>query len=132
MNERLQILKMLEAGKITAQEAYELLNALGQGSTGEGVPSSPPTAAAAASGQRAFRVEVWEHGQRKVQVQLPFALARVALRVLPGLVRNSLPGLSPEELEQLIQQVEAQLDGGQEVNLVEVNDDDTRVIVRIS
>ncbi|MDH4208403.1 MAG: hypothetical protein OEV76_05980 [Anaerolineae bacterium] len=71
--ERLQILKMIEDGQITADEAAQLLDALEKPSQSEKPGGSP----------RWFRVQVTDikTGKRKVNVNLPLRLVDLGAKV---------------------------------------------------
>lgn len=75
--ERLQILKMIEEGKITAAEGADLLRALEQES---GRPSEPLKGASA---PRWFRVRVTDTntGRNKVNVNIPMGLVNVGIKM---------------------------------------------------
>ena len=80
--ERLQILRMLEEGKITPEEAAQLLEALRlseneAGNNGSGVQSvweSPRKA-------RWMRIEVRERSGDRVHIKLPLVVVKAALRM---------------------------------------------------
>jgi hypothetical protein len=78
--ERLTILRMIEQGKISAEEGARLLSALGERESGNGQAS-------AATGQpaRTFHVRVTDTvtGQSKVNVTIPVSLVRFGLRFVP-------------------------------------------------
>ncbi|NOX64012.1 MAG: DUF2089 domain-containing protein [Chloroflexi bacterium] len=80
-DERLRILKMLEEGKITAEEASQLLDALG--STDASQNAGPGVRPAIASRGKAkwLRIEVKERNGNQVYVRAPVALVRAALRL---------------------------------------------------
>lgn len=71
--ERLRILKMVEEGKITAEEAAKLLKAI----------SAPRRAAAQSSNARWLRIRVTnvETGKAKALVQIPFSLVEAGLKI---------------------------------------------------
>lgn len=75
--ERLQILKMIEEGKISAAEGADLLRALEQDS---GRPSEPLKGASA---PRWFRVRVTDTntGRNKVNVNIPMGLVNVGIKM---------------------------------------------------
>src|SRR5690625_4976291 len=75
-DERLQILRMLEEGKVSAEEAAKLLEAVGESGAG-------PTPAVGRRRNRVLRVHVTEGERTKVNVNVPLDLARVALRFVP-------------------------------------------------
>jgi hypothetical protein len=72
--ERLQILKMIEGGQITAEEGAKLLAALEGPPTGEGRREGSP---------RWFRVRVTdlETGRNKVNINLPLKLLDIGTKI---------------------------------------------------
>lgn len=76
--ERMQILKMVEEGKISAEEGAKLLAALTEGARAE-----KKTARAEAGGARWFRVRVTDlmSGKDKVNVNIPMGLVNVGLKM---------------------------------------------------
>ncbi len=79
IEERLKILKMVEEGKLTAEDAARLLDALNQGR-----PDGPAAGAANSDADaRWFRVRVTDTttGKSKVNVNLPLGLLNVGLKV---------------------------------------------------
>ena len=87
--ERMQILKMIEAKQITAEEGAKLLNALGEKDRGNGAPGPKPSPSTTG---RWFRVRVTDlkTGRRKVNVNIPLGLVDVGLKM----GANSLPPAS--------------------------------------
>ncbi len=75
--ERMQILKMVEDGKISAEEGARLLSALAAGARTE--KKTPTTS----SGARWFRVRVTDliTGKDKVNVNIPMGLVNVGLKM---------------------------------------------------
>lgn len=80
--ERLQILKMIQEGKITAEEGAKLLQALSGSSKSAGRPVPPPPGVGGAD-PRWFRVRVTDlhTGKNKVNVNIPMGLVNVGLRM---------------------------------------------------
>jgi hypothetical protein len=76
--ERMQILKMIEDGKISASDGAELLRALDRDSTAK--PSEPLKGA---STPRWFRVRVTDlaTGKSKVSVNIPMGLVNVGMKM---------------------------------------------------
>lgn len=72
--ERLQILRMIEGGQITAEEGAKLLGALEEPVKGEGRREGPP---------RWFRVRVTDlnTGKRKVDINLPIKLLDIGAKI---------------------------------------------------
>ncbi len=79
--ERLQILKMIQEGKITAEEGAKLLQALSVGHKSERRPPNPPVMGS--NDPRWFRVRVTDvrSGKNKVNVNIPMGLVNVGLRM---------------------------------------------------
>lgn len=77
VEERMKILKMIEEGKITAEEGARLLSALSEGRAASG-----PTATRAAGG-RMLRIRVTDvaSGRAKASVQIPMALVDAGLKI---------------------------------------------------
>jgi hypothetical protein len=75
--ERMQILKMIQAGQISAEEGAKLLSAL------EGSQKSEMAANTAATQGKFLRVRVTDMstGKTKVNVNVPLALVNVGLRM---------------------------------------------------
>jgi hypothetical protein len=95
--ERLKILKMLEEGKITPDEATALLRALDGGQ--RAIPGGP----AVSSAKRFLRVQVTDlnSGKAKVNVTIPIGLVSVGLRMAERFAPD-FEGFDMEELEELI------------------------------
>ena len=75
--ERMQILKMIEEGKISAADGAELLRALDQAGPEKGQPLK------GASQARWFRVRVtdMDSGRSKVNINIPMGLVNVGMRM---------------------------------------------------
>jgi len=115
--EKLQILKMLEDGKITAEEASRLLAAV-----------DDPVATASGGGAKWFRVRVLDidTGKAKVNVNLPIALVEAGLdfglKFVPdGVMRGNVD----------IRQIVDAIKHGAVGKLVEVEDEDEAIRVEI-
>ena len=80
-DERMQILKMLEEGKISAEEASRLLDTLGEPSQGE----TP-------KGGKRLRIQVTEPGtnKKKVNLRIPLGLAKIATKFIPPKKKKEL------------------------------------------
>ncbi len=122
-DERLQILKMLEEGKITAEEASRLLEALktagGQDNGNERIEAvweSPRKA-------KWMRIEVNERDGNRVRIKLPVAIVRAALRIGGG--HLSIGGFDSDELgPELMEELEQALLNGETGLLVDVEEED--------
>jgi hypothetical protein len=114
--ERMQILKMLEEGKINVEEAANLLAALelGANKTQEAEKPRP-------SGQKArwLRIRVTEgmNGKQKVNVNLPIGVANAAVKI----GRKFAPELEEIDMDELIEAIQT---GGQGKIIDVQNDED--------
>jgi hypothetical protein len=95
--ERIQILKMIEEGKISATEGAELLRALDQSNDNENEPLK------GASAPRWFRVRVTDTttGKNKVNINIPMGLVTVGMK-MGARFAPELEGMDFEELSELI------------------------------
>ena len=96
--ERLQVLKMVESGRITAEEGAKLLGAIEEAScrerseTGEAAP-------------RWFRVRVTDMltGKKKVSLNIPFDLVNVGMR-MGARFAPEMGGIDFDQLKEAIRQ----------------------------
>ena len=111
MPERLQILKMIENGRITAEEGAKLLEALEQ-SGGSAHPE------ATASARRWFRVRVTDMhtGKTKVNVNIPMGLVNVGMRM----GAKFAPEMSGIDVDELLRAVRE----GAEGRIIDVEDEE--------
>lgn len=112
-SEREKILKMLEEGKITADDALKLLDTIEPAAQAEPVKRK----------SKMIRIRVTSDGEEKVQVNLPISLAKMALKV----ASNFEPKVKELDLDAIIDEVESGFEG----RLVEVTDDDDKVEIFI-
>jgi len=103
--ERMKILKMIEEGKITAEEGSRLLNALKD----KGKPTKPSSPSAPGSNRGWLRVRVTDAatGKAKVNVNLPLALMDAGLRI----GAQYAPELHGIDLQQLINEIKSGASG---------------------
>lgn len=116
--ERKKILSMLAEGKITAEEAEELLNAL----YNEKDRTSPSKREA-----RYLQIKVWEDSREKVNVNLPISLAKIALKFIPTEAKQTMEQQNID-IDAIIQEI---MNGAPAGKIVEVNDDGNRVEIVI-
>ncbi len=100
--ERMKILKMIQEGKLTAQEGLELLDALEAKPAKPGappVPPAPPGPPGVPREQRWFRVVVTDTntGKTRVNVRLPVSLVSAGLK-MGARFSPQVEGLDPEQL----------------------------------
>ncbi|MEW6725023.1 MAG: hypothetical protein AB1331_09015 [Bacillota bacterium] len=111
--ERKQVLQMLQEGKITAEEAEKLLNAV------------EPEAPVAGREAKWFRIRVFEQGtgKTKVNVNLPVSLLDLAMKFVPKHAVD-IEGLD-------IRAILDEIKKGAMGKIVEVEDEDEGVRVEI-
>lgn len=116
--ERLQILKMIEEGKISPEEGAKLLSALGKKTP---APPKPPGGSSA----RWFRVRVTDSdsGRSKVNVNIPMGLVNVGMRM----GARFIPEDAGIDLEELMEQIRS----GAQGKIIEVFDDESGEHVEI-
>jgi hypothetical protein len=110
--ERLQILRMVERGQITAQEGARLLDALAW--------SAAEHAAAGTAKPTWFRVRVTDTrtGRRKVDVNIPLSLVSVGLR----LGARFAPKVDDVDMPELLRQIETEGVQGKVLDVLDEED----------
>jgi hypothetical protein len=86
------VLRLVAEGKLSAEEAAPIIEALGRNSAprppepaGPGFPfSGTPPSKGTGRGRR-VRIQVTERGRRVVDVRVPLAFAAMAARMVPGI-----------------------------------------------
>ncbi|MEA3374913.1 MAG: hypothetical protein R6X31_07615 [Anaerolineae bacterium] len=117
--ERMEILKMVQSGQISAEEGATLLHALKE----EGEPRLGPDPVTRTQQPRRLRIRIsdLETGRRKVNIDLPWNLINVGMHM--G-ARFAPEGIDLEEVMQAIQ-------AGTEGKIVDVEDADDNERVEI-
>jgi hypothetical protein len=112
--ERLQILKMIEEGKISAAEGAELLRALDI----KGDKPQAPEPLKGASAPRWFRVRVTDvnTGRNKVNINIPMGLVNVGIKM----GARFAPEIEGEQLENILEAVRS----GQHGKVMDITDDE--------
>lgn len=111
--ERMQILKMIEEGKISAIEGAELLRALDQDTNAkESVPLK------GASAPRWFRVRITDTltGKNKVNVNIPMGLVNVGMK-MGARFAPEIEGMDFDEITEIIR-------GGAQGKVMDIIDDE--------
>jgi hypothetical protein len=111
--ERMQILKMIEEGKISATEGAELLRAIDQDTNAR--ESSPLKGA---SEPRWFRVRITDTvtGKNKVNVNIPMGLVNVGMK-MGARFAPEIEGMDFDEISDLIR-------GGAQGKVMDIIDDE--------
>ena len=121
-----QVLKLLAEGKIDSEQAYRLLRALGdiddRPKNGPQPPPPPPHSGHPGARGRILRIKVTEGGEKKVNVAIPLAIARIGKMKLAssGLVRGHLSKFGID-LDDLLRSID--FPG----RIVDITDDEDRV-----
>jgi DUF4097 and DUF4098 domain-containing protein YvlB len=129
--ERLQILKMLQEGKITAEEAAQLLEALKASEAASSNDNSQVQAVwQTPTNARWMRIEVKERNGDRVHIKLPLAVVKAALRVgghfsMGGFDSDELGPDVMAELEQALMEGET----GMLIDVVEEDGDHVQIFL---
>ncbi len=80
------VLRLVSEGKLSAEEAAPIIEALGRHRAPPPEPPAPPSGSVSGKGRgRRVRIQVTEHGRRVVDVRVPLAFAAMAARMVPGI-----------------------------------------------
>lgn len=114
MNEAMEhVLKLVAEGRLTADEAGPVLDALDRADALRGADRpAEPDQGGTRSNARFARIEVRDGGKRVVDLRVPISLGRFAL--------NRIPGLSAAQIED----VESAVASGSHGPILEVEDAD--------
>jgi len=118
---RIQVVGMVKSGKISVEEAIRLLTAMGK--------ETQPVAAPAHRGRaKLLKIRVNDADGSRVNVNIPVALASIALKFVP---KDALSTLQNQniDIDNLIQMIKDEVPEGK---IVEVQDaDGTEVVIEI-
>jgi hypothetical protein len=122
VEERLRILKMVEDGKISAEDAAKLLAALAESRKPPPPPSQPPGTSGEA---RWFRVRVTDSrtGRAKINVNIPTGLVNVGIRM----GARFAPNLEASQMQAMIDALKS----GARGKIVDATDDESGEHVEI-
>ena len=128
MNEEImRVLKMVEEGKITADKAKELIDALGdeKGKDEIIIPKKYE--------DKFLRIKVLSHDGDKVNVQLPIKIIKEVIRVTGKLpISTSIEGMENINLDDLMNTIVACLDNevmGEIVDVCSKDGDTVKVVI---
>jgi hypothetical protein len=80
------VLRLVSEGKLSAEEAAPIIEALGRHRVPPPETPTPPSGAVPGKGRgRRVRIQVTEHGRHVVDVRVPLAFAAMAARMVPGI-----------------------------------------------
>lgn len=126
VDERRKILDLLESGRINADQASELLRALGGAPRESAPPPSPPPPARTGTA-RMLRISIDASGDEgdkknaKIRVNVPLGLAKFATRFLPVEAKSELEAQGVD-LNELIAALSSETPEGRLVD-IDVDDD---------
>jgi hypothetical protein len=108
--ERMKILKMIEEGKVSAEEGVKLLSALAS--------ANRPTSGLSASGAKWLRVRVTEvnTGRSKATVQIPISLMEAGMKI----GAHFAPEIDGVNMDQLMEALRTGMTG----KIIDVTDDE--------
>lgn len=131
--EQARVLRMVSEGKLTAEEAADLLDALEPAPRPEYRPTSlangpdlPIRPRRPVSPNRSLVILIEEGGKSKVDLRIPLALARAAGRFIPRSARARL-----EEFEIDLSEMLGGIGTAEEGSLLHVEDGESRVQIRV-
>lgn len=133
-NDRRRILDLLAAGKISVDDAANLLRALAGGGRPAPPPLEPPPRTSGRARLLRITVDAREPGAggetTKVRVNVPLALARFATRFLPPEARADLEAQGID-LNEILAALDEDLPGGKLVDVDVGGDDSTTGAARV-
>ena len=114
VEERLKILKMIEDGKISAEEGAKLLAALSEGRRGPGMPTPPRPP----GGPRWLRIRVTDvhSGRSKASVQIPLDLVDAGMKI----GAHFAPEVNGVDMDNVMQAIRSGMTG----KIIDVMDDE--------
>lgn len=118
--EKIQILKMVEEGKISSNEAIELMEALGEETGAETISSNPP---------KWLKVRIKdENDSVKVKVNIPLSLVDVGLKLGTAFSPElKEAGLKQEDIKEVLEAVKS----GAEGKIVDIEDEEHHTKVEV-
>lgn len=119
VDERMQILKMIEDGQISADEGARLLRALGSKPTARAEPDRPAA--------RWFRVRVIDlaTGRHKINVVIPLGLVNVGLRM----GARFIPESAEVDVEELVEQIRSGAQGKIFESISDTDDEQIEIFI---
>ena len=118
-----QVLQLVSDGRLTAEEAAPILDALEArraATTPDGGEAAASATSSSGSGARFARIEVREAGRKAVDLRIPLSLGRMAM--------SSIPGLAGSHAAQINEAI-AQGARGQVLDLVDEDGDGVRIVL---
>ncbi len=126
--EKLAVLKMIEDGKITAQEGLELMEALKHSTSTASVPSFTKESTTSTS-MKMLRIRVREgQDKTKVNVNIPLPLVKVGLDIAKNVkIGEHQDLLSKIDMDEIV----ALIENGAQGKLIEIEDVESDTMVEV-
>lgn len=123
-DERMTILRLIEQGKISAEEGARLIAAMRSGATGASAETGGGAGTARNGSPKWLHVRVTDGatGRHKVDLALPFSLVDWAVRVSTRIAPSFVPDIDVDGVD--ISEVMEAIRSGQRGRIVDVYDDD--------
>lgn len=127
MEQKARILRMVEEGKVSAEEAVKLLEALGDDGVGGG-PLQVSPVRRPKKFMRFLKIRIFEGDleKPKVRVAVPVALLKIATKFIPEDAKAEINGHNID-LDEILQAVDENTEG----KLLEVHDDEDKTRIEI-
>jgi hypothetical protein len=116
-----EVLRLVAEGRLTAEEAAPVLDALQAGQDGGGGPAEGAAADSPPAGgpPRALRLEVTEGGRQIINLRVPLSLGRMAI--------DRVPGLSADNVDRIREALDQGMTGP--ILVVDEGEDAVRIIL---
>lgn len=118
-----KILEMLEAGKTTAAQAEELLEAIGVFDM-----QMPALPKGKGGSSHLLRVNVKSHDGDKINVKIPLRLASAGINIAKAVGKGKAAALDGVNLEEVMLAVDEMLEAGETGEIVNVESSDGDVV----
>jgi hypothetical protein len=117
-DERMQILRMIEQGKLSASEGAQLLRALSLPGKEGNRPPRPPAPPSSSSRARWLHVSITDAvtGKQKVNISIPIGLVNIGLKM----GARFAPDMNDSEYSDLIQSVQQATQTGQQGKIIDM------------
>ena len=125
--ERIKILKMLEEGKITSEEASDLLEAIDD----DGGEETKPVEMSKSYLKKYLKIRVYEENDdTKVNINIPIKLVKAGLSFAQS-INSGVQGveISGQQIETILEAIDQELEG--EILNIETDGGKTKVVIFI-
>ena len=122
--ERIRILKMLDEGKITVEEAEELLSTM---DLPEEEETKFETEVQSTEEASALKIIVIEDGEEEVNISVPLSLVKMLKGLIPGKAKDKLDEKGID-IDKVMDEIEK---GTFDGKLVDIHDGDTHVEIKL-